>query len=132
MIIFKQIFIHNMLSSLKLNSTTVLGKDEEKKLTLILNYLIDNPEAAEFLHPVEWESLGLSDYLSVVKHPMHLLKVQEKLKNREYKLVEEVLDHIELIWDNCKEYNPSGVMIIAIAAVLQPGRQDGKVLQEND
>lgn len=35
-----------MLSSLKLNSTTVLGKDEEKKLTLILNYLIDNPEAA--------------------------------------------------------------------------------------
>ena len=41
-----------MLSSLKLTSTTILGKDEEKKLMLILSYLVDNPEAAEFLYPV--------------------------------------------------------------------------------
>jgi hypothetical protein len=39
---------------------------------------------------------------------MHLLKVQDKLKNREYRTVEEVLDHIELIWENCKLYNPEG------------------------
>ena len=71
-----------MLSSLKLTSTTILGKDEDKKLTLILSYLVDNPEAAEFLYPVEWEELSLNDYPSIVKHPMHLLKVQEKLKAR--------------------------------------------------
>lgn len=45
----------------------------------------------------------------MIKHPMHLLKVQERLKGREYRTVEEVLDHIQLIWDNCKEYNQSGV-----------------------
>lgn len=38
--------------------------------------------------------LELNDYPLIVKHPMHLLKVQEKLKAREYRTVEEVLDHI--------------------------------------
>lgn len=65
-----------------------MGKEEEKKLVFILNYLIDNPEAAEFLQPVEWESLGLNDYPMVIKHPMHLYKVQEKLKTRDYRTVE--------------------------------------------
>ncbi len=39
---------------------------------------------------------------------MNLLKVQDKLKNREYRTTEEVLDHIQLVWDNCKEYNQEG------------------------
>jgi hypothetical protein len=39
---------------------------------------------------------------------MNLLKVQDKLKNREYRTLEEVLDHIQLIWDNCKTYNKEG------------------------
>lgn len=39
---------------------------------------------------------------------MNLLKVQEKFKAREYKCVEECLDHIQLVWDNCKEYNQEG------------------------
>ena len=30
------------------------------------------------------------------------------MKNREYGIVEEVLDHLQLIWDNCKEYNKEG------------------------
>ena len=33
---------------------------------------------------------------------MNLLKVQEKLKAREFRTVEEVLDYIQLVWDNCK------------------------------
>lgn len=39
---------------------------------------------------------------------MNLYRVQEKMKNREYGIVEEVLDHLQLIWDNCKEYNKEG------------------------
>ena len=39
---------------------------------------------------------------------MNLLRVQDKLKGREYRTIEEVLDHIQLIWDNCKAYNPEG------------------------
>lgn len=63
---------------------------------------------------------------------MHLLKVQERLKAREYRTVEEVLDHIQLIWDNCKEYNQSGVTMHEFVAILHSRRQNGAQFQEND
>lgn len=44
-----------MFSSLKLNSLTFIGREEEKKLNQIISYLMDLPEAAEFIHPVDWE-----------------------------------------------------------------------------
>lgn len=44
-----------MLSSLKLNTITYIGREEEKKLTQIITYLMDLPEASEFIHPVDWE-----------------------------------------------------------------------------
>lgn len=49
-----------MLSSLKLNTLTFIGREEEKKLNQIIAYLMDLPEAAEFIHPVDWEGNSLS------------------------------------------------------------------------
>lgn len=43
---------------------------------------------------------------------MNLLKVQDKLKAREYRTIEEVLDHLQMIWDNCKAYNPEGAFYV--------------------
>ena len=43
---------------------------------------------------------------------MNLLKIQDKLKAREYRTIEEVLDHIQLVWDNCKAYNPEGAFYV--------------------
>jgi hypothetical protein len=48
-----------MMSSLKLSSVTYIGREEEKKLGLIISYLIDMPEATEFIHPVDWEGTPL-------------------------------------------------------------------------
>jgi hypothetical protein len=56
--------------------------------------------------------LELNDYTLVVKHPMNLLKVQDKIRAREYRTIEEVLDHIQLVWDNCKAYNPEGAFYV--------------------
>lgn len=50
-----------MLSTLKLSSVTYIGREEEKKLGLIISYLIDMPEATEFIHPVDWE--GISTFI---------------------------------------------------------------------
>ena len=49
------IYLEAMLSSLKLNTITYIGREEEKKLTQIITYLMDLPEATEFIHPVDWE-----------------------------------------------------------------------------
>lgn len=50
--------------------------------------------------------MGLTDYLSIVKHPMDLSTVNKKFKDERYGGVEEALDDVQLIWDNCKAYNP--------------------------
>lgn len=97
-----------MLSSLKLGSITALGKDEVKKIKTIWQSLQDNNDSTEFRQPVKWEEMGLIDYPDLVKHPMDLSAVNRKLREEKYRTVEEVLDDLQLIWDNCKLYNQQG------------------------
>ena len=49
--------------------------------------------------------LGLTDYTFIIKNPMDLGTVSEKMRNEKYRFVEEALDDIQLVWDNCKSYN---------------------------
>ncbi len=47
---------------------------------------------------------------------MDLSTCGEKLRNDKYRFVEEALDDIQLIWDNCKTYNhPETVSILALS-----------------
>jgi hypothetical protein len=48
------------------------------------------------------------DYPMLIKKPMDLGTVSGKLKSEQYTWVEEVLDDLQLIWDNCKSYNQAG------------------------
>ena len=55
------IFIYNsylveMLSSMKLAPTTLMGKEEAKKIKTIIQSLIDKPESYDFQAPVDWKS----------------------------------------------------------------------------
>lgn len=50
-------------------------------------------------------ALGLTDYTFIIKNPMDLGSVSEKLRTDKYRFVEEALDDLQLIWDNCKSYN---------------------------
>jgi hypothetical protein len=60
--------------------------------------------------------MGLTDYTFIIKNPMDLGSVDEKLKDYKYKYVEEALDDIQLIWDNCKTYNqPETVLEISLS-----------------
>lgn len=65
----------------------------------------DNNDSHEFRHPVDWVRMGLTDYPQIVKNPMDLSLINKKLREDRYHTVEEVLDDIQLIWDNCKLYN---------------------------
>lgn len=52
--------------------------------------------------------LGLLDYPQIIAKPMDLSLVSLKLQQDEYSFMEEILDDIQLIWDNCKNYNQAG------------------------
>ena len=47
------------------------------------------------------------DYLSLIKRPMDLGTISKNIQNEQYKFVEQVLNDIQLVWDNCKSYNHS-------------------------
>lgn len=108
-----------MKSTLKLTSTTKLGKDEIKKVKIIINCLNESNDSFDFRDPVDWKSMGLTDYPSIVKHPMDLSTISKKFKEERYSKVEEILDDIQLIWDNCKAYNPENSWIHSVAEKLE-------------
>jgi hypothetical protein len=56
--------------------------------------------------------LDLQDYRQIVKNPMDLGTVSSKLQGEHYRFVEEILDDIQLVWDNCKMYNHSGSVLL--------------------
>jgi hypothetical protein len=43
---------------------------------------------------------------------MDLGTVQNRLNNADYLFIEDVIDDLQLIWDNCKTYNLPGSVII--------------------
>ena len=100
-------------------SQTLIGKDENKRLNTIIQNLIDNPDSTEFRQPVDYVALGLHDYPSIIKNPIDLSSVQKKLQQFKYKLVEECLDDVQLVWDNCKTYNAHGSWIWKLADKLE-------------
>lgn len=55
---------------------------------------------------------GLLDYPTLVKNPMDLGTVKSKLNDGQYLYVEDMIDDIQLIWDNCKTYNLPGSVIL--------------------
>ena len=53
-------------------------------LAKIVSKMIARKDADIFREPVPWEEYGLTDYLQIVKVPMDLGTVQEKLRRKMY------------------------------------------------
>ena len=56
--------------------------------------------------------MGLLDYPKYVSKPMDLNTISRKLRDNKYMTVENVLDDIQLIFDNCKVYNAPGSVFV--------------------
>ena len=76
-----------------------------KRLKQVLAELEEVPSAVNFLDPVPYEELGLTDYPKVVKLPMDLGTVRDKLKKNKYSTFGEFFTELDLIWNNCMYYN---------------------------
>ncbi|CAN7992440.1 unnamed protein product [Ixodes pacificus] len=72
-----------------------------------------------FYKPVDADLLGLHDYHEIIKHPMDLGTVKQKMDNREYKSPEEFAGDVRLIFTNCYKYNPPDHEVVAMARKLQ-------------
>ena len=83
-----------------------INSEIKSKLLKILSSIKKLKEAYEFLEPVDYIQYNIPDYLEVIKYPRDLGKIQFKLENNSYKTIQEFLNDVQLIWDNCYTYNP--------------------------
>lgn len=61
-------------------SKTQIKKEDHPKLLNLLQQLEKEPNAAPFIEPVDWKALDLQDYPKIVKKPMDISTIREKLK----------------------------------------------------
>jgi len=78
--------------------------------------LYNHPLCNIFRQPVRPEIDGAIDYLDIVKNPMDLGSIIEKIDQNKYTSTKEWADHLFLVWDNAKLYNNDKKSIIYIIA----------------
>ena len=96
-----------------------ISKEQKAKLSSLLNTVTSLPDAVYFLEPVNWESLGLIDYPRVITEPMDFSTIRKKLDKRDYCSVKEVLEEVQLIYDNCMLYNEESSEVFRAATKMQ-------------
>jgi hypothetical protein len=79
-----------------------------EKASSLIKSLEKLPEAVNFLKPVDYKGLGLSDYPQIIKKPMDMSTIRKKLKQEKYSTIEELIDDFQLMWENCRTYNQAG------------------------
>ena len=92
-----------------------LSFQNKEKFNKLLDILFNDPFAYDFLTPVDFVSLNILDYPTIVKHPMDLGTVKEKLNSDKYKSIDEVINDINLVWENCYLYNKPSSNIYKLA-----------------
>lgn len=82
----------------------------QKQLGRYLRQLRRHPDAGPFRTPMPWEELGFDDYPDIVKNPMDLGTIEERLKDSDYNDAEGFInpdffwEDVFLIWDNCLDF----------------------------
>ena len=86
-----------------------------KKMEKIFDTMEKDNQAFEFLVPVDYIGLNILDYPKIITNPMDLGTVKKNLLNGDYKIFQELMNDINLIWKNCRTYNLPGSDIVKMA-----------------
>jgi E1A/CREB-binding protein len=66
---------------------------------------VQEPESMPFRQPVDPQALGIPDYFDIVKQPMDLSTIRQKLNNGQYTDPWQYVDDVWLMFDNAWLYN---------------------------
>ena len=61
-----------------------MKSDVRDKCSSLLQQIIDMDESVNFRDPVDWNELGLNDYPEIIKTPMDISTIKQKLSRNEY------------------------------------------------
>ncbi len=81
---------------------------DHSSFSRLISAIWREPDAEPFRYPVKYKELGLLDYPVIIKNPIDLSTIRKNIKNNYYPTLRSLLDDIDLIWRNCKQYNVEG------------------------
>lgn len=87
-------------------SKSGLSRDEATRAINLIKNIERYGDSYEFRHPVDYIGLEIPDYPDIIKHPMDLSTLKKNLKLGQYQTLQDFICDVQLIWDNCKLYNP--------------------------
>ncbi|WVR08077.1 hypothetical protein IAU60_005123 [Kwoniella sp. DSM 27419] len=88
-----------------------------KRARAMLQLLRQEPAGVIFLRPVDPVLDGCPTYLDEIKHPMDFGTIQKKLDGKKYKTLGQFARDIELVFANCRQFNPPGEITACADAV---------------
>ena len=106
----------------------LMTPSKKQQVLALLEDLRCDPQAAAFNMPVNWQALNIPDYPNIVKKPMDLQTLEQKVHGQHilmdgrlcppYEFVQEFIDDMNLIWSNCKLFNQIGSLIYRNAQAM--------------
>merc|ERR1712194_324554 len=89
-----------------------------RKCENMMKGIMKRTQAVHFSKPVDWKKMGLHEYPRIVKQPMDLGTVQERLARHHYTRLEELALDCRLVWKNAFLFNgPESVYFKAAKAL---------------
>jgi len=88
-----------------LDSTIPLYDSWDKAAKRLINQLWRCNAASIFHKPVDPDRLGIPDYFDIVKEPIDLGTIKQRLNHNYYFTMQEFVHDIELCFDNCLLFN---------------------------
>lgn len=89
-----------------------------KSCSAVLERLMKHKHAWVFNKPVDAVALGLHDYFEIIKNPMDLGTVKDRLAQNWYKSPMEFAEDVRLTFQNAMTYNPKGQDVYVMAEQL--------------
>jgi len=83
----------------------------------LLKDLQEHPQAWAFLNPVNVNDVP--DYQDVIKEPMDFHTMEHKLETRQYLTLDAFVRDVQLVFDNCRLYNPENSIYAKNASRLE-------------
>ncbi|KAK6134361.1 hypothetical protein DH2020_031902 [Rehmannia glutinosa] len=95
-----------------------------KSCNALLERLMKHKHAWVFNKPVDVAALGLHDYLEIIKNPMDLGTVKNRLAQNWYKSPVEFAEDVRLTFRNAMTYNPKGQDVYVMAEQMSKAFED--------
>ncbi|KAF0488722.1 Bromodomain-containing protein [Gigaspora margarita] len=95
-----------------------MGREHHKHCAAALKPLKHHSSAAPFLEPVDYVKYNIPDYPDIIKNPMDLGTVEQKLNDCAYESVNAFISDVRLVFSNCIIYNGAGHQFSAYAKEL--------------